>query len=120
MNGFNDVYRDALADEEWKRFPKTTYLVRDAQITHPMETISFGEKDSASSGFYLDLLVAEDYYTVLDERRHNKKGAREGESNFAWFDGSVRPMKFGKSTCPINLWAISDPWRKKESLCRPR
>jgi prepilin-type N-terminal cleavage/methylation domain-containing protein/prepilin-type processing-associated H-X9-DG protein len=120
MNGFNDVYRDALNDEEWKRFPKTSYVVRDEQIVHPMDTIAFGEKSSVSSVYYLDLLIAEDYYTVLEERRHNKKGARDGESNYAWFDGSVRPIKFGKTTCPINLWAVSDAWRKKESLCRPR
>jgi prepilin-type N-terminal cleavage/methylation domain-containing protein/prepilin-type processing-associated H-X9-DG protein len=120
MTGFNDVYREGLSDDEWKKFPKVNYAVRDSQIIHPMETISFGEKSSASSSFYLDLLVAEDYYRVLEERRHNRKGAREGESNYAWFDGSVRPMKFGKTTCPINLWAVYDSWRTKTSLCRPR
>jgi prepilin-type N-terminal cleavage/methylation domain-containing protein/prepilin-type processing-associated H-X9-DG protein len=120
MNGFNDLYREALNDEDWKRFPKVNYNVHDSQIVQPQNTISFGEKNSTSALFYVDLLVAADYYTVLEERRHNRKGPRDGESNYAFFDGSVRQLKFGKSTCPENLWAVLDTWRKKESLCRPR
>ena len=123
MNGLDDVYKDNLSDTEWKKFPKSAFVVRDALIAHPGETVSFGEKNSASSAFYLDLLISPDNYFVdLEERRHGGKGSTSAlaDSNYAWFDGSVHALKFGKSTCPINLWAVSDAWRTKASLCRPR
>jgi prepilin-type N-terminal cleavage/methylation domain-containing protein/prepilin-type processing-associated H-X9-DG protein len=123
MNGFDDLYKDSVSEADWKRFPKVNYVLHDSQIVHPAETISFGEKNSQSRAFYLDLLLApDDYYTELEERRHGNKSAdtHQGESNYAWMDGSVHALKFGKSTCPINLWAVSDYWRTQASLCRPR
>ena len=38
-------------------------------------------------------------------------GSRGGGANYAFFDGIVRFLKFGKSVYPINLWAIVDKWR---------
>jgi prepilin-type N-terminal cleavage/methylation domain-containing protein/prepilin-type processing-associated H-X9-DG protein len=123
MNGFDDVFKEGLTEADWKRFPKTTYLVRDSQIVHPMDTISYGEKATTSSAFFLDLLLdTENYFSELNESRHNRKGGNErsGESNYAWLDGSVHALKFGKGTCPENLWAVYDSWRTSAALCRPR
>jgi prepilin-type N-terminal cleavage/methylation domain-containing protein/prepilin-type processing-associated H-X9-DG protein len=123
MNGFDDVYRDNVSDAEWKRFPKISYLVNESSFPYLMDTVSFGEKNSASTAPWLDLLADPNgYYLELEERRHRGKGtvSRFGQSNYAWLDGSVRALKFGKSTCPINLWAATDKWRTEASLCRPR
>ena len=48
----------------------------------------------------------------LEHARHNgKPNRRSGSSNYAFADGSARPLKFGRSITPINLWAITDKWR---------
>ncbi len=122
MNGFNDVYKENLADAEWKKFPKVAYLVRDSQIPHPDDTVTFGEKNTYSVASYIDLLIfPNDYFRELEERRHGKTGeTRLGESNYAWADGSVRSTKYGKTTCPLNLWAVYDKWRTDTTLCRAR
>src|SRR5207237_395263 len=115
--------RDNLSDADWKRFPKVTYLINESLFPHPIDTVIFGEKNSESRAFYLDLLADPNtYYLELEERRHVGRGtlSRFGQSNYAWLDGSVRALKFGKSTCPINLWAATDKWRTDASLCRPR
>jgi prepilin-type processing-associated H-X9-DG protein len=120
MNGFDDLYKESQNEEEWRRFPKTTYVVREEQIPHPMDTIAFGEKSSDSAAFHLDLLLDPDnYFNALNESRHGASG-HAGESNYAWIDGSVHSLKFGKDTCPINLWAALDNWRTQAALCRPR
>jgi prepilin-type processing-associated H-X9-DG protein len=38
--------------------------------------------------------------------------SRTGGSNFAFADGSVRFLKFGKDVWPENLWAVLDDDRK--------
>jgi prepilin-type N-terminal cleavage/methylation domain-containing protein/prepilin-type processing-associated H-X9-DG protein len=123
MNGFNDVYRDGLSDAEWKRFPKVNFYVHESAFVIPTQTVSFGEKNSESSAFYVDLLIDPDgYFQELEERRHRGKNttSRMGQSNYAWLDGSVRAMQFGKTTCPENMWAASAKWRTDATLCRPR
>jgi prepilin-type N-terminal cleavage/methylation domain-containing protein len=122
MNGFDDAYKDNVSDADWKKFPKVAYLVRDSQIVHPAETVTYGEKNSYSAAFYLDLLIfPNDYFRELEERRHGKTGeTRLGESNYAWADGGVHSAHYGKTTCPLNLWAISDKWRTDTTLCRVR
>jgi len=122
MNGFDDVYKENVSDADWKRFPKVAYLVRESQIVHPVETVIYGEKNSYSVAFYVDLLLfPEDYFRELEERRHGKTAdVRLAESNYAWADGSVHSVKFGKTTCPLNLWAVTDKWRADTTLCRAR
>jgi prepilin-type processing-associated H-X9-DG protein len=48
-----------------------------------------------------------------------KRGGRAGVSNFAFVDGSVRSIKYGGSTYPLNLWAISDADRKQYAFIAP-
>ena len=47
------------------------------------------------------------------------KGGRTGGSNFAFVDGSVRYLKYGRSTWPLNLWAVSDADRLSYAFIAP-
>jgi len=93
-------------------------------VVHPSGTIEFGEKDSDSGAFGVNLFQSpsSSYLADLAENRHNNPShaAHGGGSNLAMTDGSVRFMRYGESTCPINLWAVLDQWRTYEALCRPR
>jgi prepilin-type processing-associated H-X9-DG protein len=56
--------------------------------------------------------------TELDQGRHatGASNSRSGGSNYAFVDGSVRYLKFGRSVFPINMWAISDKWRTNNAF----
>jgi prepilin-type processing-associated H-X9-DG protein len=47
------------------------------------------------------------------------KGGRAGGSNFAFVDGGVRFLKYGRSTSPLNLWAVSDADRASYAFVAP-
>ena len=44
---------------------------------------------------------------------------KAGGSNFPFVDGCVRYLRYGLSTWPINLWAISDADRRKLAFVAP-
>ncbi len=119
MNGFQETYtpEQILAS-------KSTTLpgLNETRIRHPIETILFGEKASACVKFYLLLEAdAAKYLPDLEEGRHGGSGATlstSGHGNYAFADGSVRSLKYGKALCPINLWAISDEDRVNYAVCR--
>ena len=54
---------------------------------------------------------------AIDQNKHNSSGGRskDGGSNFAFADGSVRLLKYGASLSPENLWAVTDQWRDAPS-----
>jgi prepilin-type N-terminal cleavage/methylation domain-containing protein len=126
LNGFNDIYRARLSDEEWIRFPKTIspIALKESTVERPSETILFGEKTAESSRLYVDVLAEPNtYFRELEERRHNRSpraGSNKGASNYALMDGSLRAIAFGKATCPVNMWCLTDLWRTNAALCRPR
>ena len=47
------------------------------------------------------------------------KGGRAGGSNSAFVDGGVRFLKYGRSTWPLNLWAVSDADRTSYAFVAP-
>jgi len=51
-------------------------------------------------------MVSEDDFRIVEQKRHNSG------SNYMFTDGSARNLRFGKSLSPVNLWAISDKYRK--------
>jgi prepilin-type N-terminal cleavage/methylation domain-containing protein/prepilin-type processing-associated H-X9-DG protein len=120
MNGFQDAYtvEELIA---LKVVPLTG--VREWTIRHPADTILFGEKAAQSVRFYVLLSSdAASYLSDLEEGRHG--GTREspnlsGNANYAFVDGSVRVLKYGKSLCPLNLWAITDESRLNYAICHP-
>jgi len=65
--------------------------------------VLFGEVNSGSRHFYMDLLegIGNDF-TDLEQTRH------QGSANYAFHDGSVRTLPFGDTLTPVNLWALTD------------
>ena len=85
--------------------------IRDTDLKRPAETILFGEKLSGSQHYYMDLFesVGNDF-TEVEQSRHSGRGAAGG-SNYAFADGSVRYLKFGKMLDPENLWCNVEYYR---------
>jgi prepilin-type N-terminal cleavage/methylation domain-containing protein/prepilin-type processing-associated H-X9-DG protein len=125
QNGFSDFFLQEFPPADWPGILKGgLYLaMRETSIDLPTETIVFGEQRPESGKFYVDILpVNEDYLNDLEESRHPKSSqrAKSGSSNYSFADGGVRPLRFGKSTCPVNLWAVTGGARTNAALCRPR
>jgi len=125
LNRFSDFFKDSLTAEDWTRFTKglSQVSLRENNLVYPSETLLFGEKSSDSTAYDLDLLKANGaYLDDLNEGRHGGSGKdpRTGSSNYTFTDGSVRLVKFGETTCPINRWGVLDSWRTDAALCRPR
>lgn len=125
MNGFSDHFVNTLSTEDWKRHVNGTLgaNLKLGSIQMPSDSIMFGEKKAASEEFHLNLFKPDSgYLEDLEESRHplNTMQSRNGSANFSFSDGSVRSIKFGGSTCPINLWAITEQWRTNAALCRQR
>jgi prepilin-type processing-associated H-X9-DG protein len=122
MNGFQDAILEmsgGALPPKGTPFP----ALRESAITRPVDTILFGEKASASAQFYLVLAVdASLYLSDLEESRHG--GAlgsfnQSGKSNYAFGDGSVRAIRYGRTLCPLNLWAVTDKGRTDYAVCGP-
>ncbi len=112
FNGFNDYFNGFPGNKETK--------MPENAITETSETVLFGEKDggdpanpsSGSGHWWMDYWMGDDYLE-LDQARHNKLNRGGGGSNYAFADGSARYLPFGRSLDPINLWFVTDEWRKK-------
>lgn len=110
FNGWNDyfsaVYGGSLPQASGKSMPEDS-------IPQPSQTITFGEKQTQSGHFYHDLPDLGNDWTDLEEGRHGRSApqARDGGSHYAFADGSVRFLGYGRSLSPVNLWAIVDEIR---------
>lgn len=125
MNGFDDFFQTTLSVAEWKGFTsgQLAATMPESAVQQGAETITFGEKQSASHAPYLNLFLPEaGYLNQMEESRHpaNAVGTTAGRSNFLFAEGSVRAIQFGHSTCPINQWAVTAQWRTNAALCRQR
>ena len=119
MNGFGDAFFENQGNFDWQEKPSR---LPESAITLPSETIVLGEKTRASQRAWLDVLpLAADFLAELDEVRHGTPPARiDGRANYGFADGHVATIAFGKSTCPINQWCVTDRWRTHAALCSPR
>jgi prepilin-type processing-associated H-X9-DG protein len=93
----------------------------------------FGEKKNIGQATASDPLGAMDYFMDMQEGQGGNdadriehgchsvvhKGDRSGGSNFAFVDSSVRFLKYGRSTSPLNLWAVSEADRKAYAFIAP-
>ena len=110
MNGWNDWvqvdYPDYSSSTNSTRVPESA-------ITHPSDTVVFGEKLCDWDDFYMDFRGLDDVYRV-DQGRHDggKRGGNSGGSNYAFCDGSARFYRFGRTFYPINLWALIESQRQ--------
>ena len=125
INGWNDFFLDQLgSDLFWGQYMAGTYPkgMKESSVIHPSDTVMFGEKKNIAQATATDPLGAMDYYMDMfegsggndaDRIEHGchsviHKGNRAGGSNFAFVDGGVRYKKYGLTTSPLNLWAVSD------------
>ncbi len=123
MNGWNDYFKITLPPDAMKTFQAIldmtppqfswSYSVKLGDIPQPSETVLFGEKKSASPQAYMDFLQGQAGGDDINEVEHGRHGSggRSGKSNFAFLDGSVRSLGFGKSITPINLWSSTPAYR---------
>lgn len=116
INGWNDYFESILSQEDFEKFKafEWPYGMRLSRIREPSETITFGEKVTGSPHAYMDLLqgVKGNDIEELEHGRHGGgKDRRSGYSNYGFADGSVRPLKFGRSLEPVHLWAIIPKYR---------
>jgi prepilin-type N-terminal cleavage/methylation domain-containing protein/prepilin-type processing-associated H-X9-DG protein len=109
INGWNDYFSQTLDAAGWAQYKagKSPQSLSENAIQEPSRTIVFGEKDHDSGHFYMDFEFYDDVLQ-LDQSRHSVsvKNSRGGGSNYAFADGSASFEKFGRSLCPLNLWAI--------------
>src|SRR5438034_9873590 len=118
INGWND-YFDAQMGGNFSLNAIVDKSMPERGIKEPSETIVFGEKrgDTPQHGhFYMDFLegpIVGNDVTEVDQSRHSTvaKNSRGGGSDYAFADGSIRFLKFGKSFIPVDLWATEDKWR---------
>jgi prepilin-type N-terminal cleavage/methylation domain-containing protein len=114
MNGWNDYFETTLSPEQWENYKiyKWPGGMRQSVIPHPSDTIIFGEKEANSLHVHMDFYQGNgNDIDELEQGMHDKGLNRSGISNYAFTDGSVRGVRYGKTLAPLNLWAITDSWR---------
>jgi prepilin-type N-terminal cleavage/methylation domain-containing protein/prepilin-type processing-associated H-X9-DG protein len=114
INGWNDYFSNALT---------APVSMKEMAVLKPSDTLIFGEKKNlpgetppVSMDYFMDL--NEGFGNDFDKVEHGchsvvRRAKESGGSNFGFIDGSVRYLKFGRSTWPNNLWAVSDADRLK-------
>lgn len=128
INGWNDYFKRTLSDADFQAYMAASFpraSIKEVAITKPSETVLFGEKKNLqkdegvaiSAHYFMDLLegVGNDADQVERGCHSTSRSgtvSRSGGSNFAFADGSVRFLKFGKEIWPENLWAVTDEDRK--------
>ncbi|HAO67863.1 MAG TPA: hypothetical protein DCR17_14385 [Verrucomicrobiales bacterium] len=120
INGFNDYFAVTLSKPEFEEFKewRGSQNMKLVSIQNPSETIMFGEKKKDREDVHMDFYQGEgNDVEAIDQNKHNASGGQSesGGSNFAFVDGSVRLLKYGKSLSPKNLWAVTDQWRNAPS-----
>jgi prepilin-type N-terminal cleavage/methylation domain-containing protein/prepilin-type processing-associated H-X9-DG protein len=116
LNGWNDYFESVLSADDLKTYMDFKWPdgMKLAQVPNTAETITFGEKRTGSPHAYMDFLQGGSG-NDLEELEHGRHGGgndiRKRASNYAFADGSVRPLKFGLSITPVNFWAVTDKWR---------
>ncbi len=114
MNGWNDFYEPQSTNPPGPQFVEGMrgFSMLESAIKLPTETIIFGEKDNKSGHFYMDFLETPtgNDFDEVEHARHGLKAS--GGSNYAFADGSARFLLYGRSVYPVNLWAVTDAWRK--------
>jgi prepilin-type N-terminal cleavage/methylation domain-containing protein len=137
INGWNDFFFDQLNAGDWNLYMAGVYphaSLKENAVLKSSDTIMFGEKKNIAPGTAgdPDPQGAMDYFMDMYEPSsggggggpiptgndvdriehgcHSKvqKGNRSGGSNCVFVDASVRFLKYGGSTWPLNLWAVSD------------
>jgi prepilin-type N-terminal cleavage/methylation domain-containing protein/prepilin-type processing-associated H-X9-DG protein len=100
FNGWNDAFGSTIADV------KPGAMMRESGVSHPSETILFGEKKPNSNHYYMDLF--EGTGNDGSELNHIRHSAGRG-SNYIFADGHVSFLREWHSVGPrINLWGVTE------------
>jgi len=125
INGWNDYFFPTLSLEDFKLYIAGEYSrsdLKESAILKPSETVMFGEKKNGAFDYYMDILDSSGGRLGDDTDRLaqgcHPSGSRGG-SNFTFVDGSVRLVKYGGTTWPLNLWAIGDKDRQLAAFVAP-
>jgi len=136
INGWNDYFVSTLPGDDFSAYMSGRYPragMKESAVIKPSDTVMFGEKKNLAQATATDPLGASDYFMDMlegqggndaDRIEHGchaviHKGGRAGGSNFAFVDGGVRFLKYGRSTWPLNLWAVSDADRSSYAFVAP-
>jgi prepilin-type N-terminal cleavage/methylation domain-containing protein len=111
INGWNDCYKVEMGGS----FSMAAIIgkaMSEQRIEQPSETIVFGEKETVSGHYYMDMLegVGNDF-TEVEQSRHSATSRNSGGSVFVFADGSTRYLRFGQMLTPENLWAVENSFR---------
>ena len=108
LNAFGDYFEATLSPTDFEAYMNWDWPdgMPVEGIPESSDTITFGEKDSASSHVHMDFYQG--YGNDIEEVEHKRHTT---VSNFAFADGSVRSLAYGRSVTPLNLWATTDHWR---------
>ena len=119
INGWNDYFESTLSHSDFERFRQWRWPsgMKLSAIPNPSETIAFGEKRTGSRHYHMDLSQGQgNDVTEVAQDRHRTSGGgingRSGGANYVFADGSVRFIFYGRAVTPVNLWAVTDEWRK--------
>ncbi len=115
-NGWNDYFNAHLSASAYNNFLSSSpgrSMAEDA-IERPSEVILYGEKTNVSGDFYFDFMPSAGADAPqLEQSMHGSRRSNTapGSSNYAFADGGVRPLAYGRSLDPINQWATEEYWR---------
>jgi prepilin-type N-terminal cleavage/methylation domain-containing protein/prepilin-type processing-associated H-X9-DG protein len=137
INGWNDYFFETLGSD-FAAYLNATYPrgLKESLVLKPAETVLFGEKKNiaqptatepyGSADYYMDMYELSGGMAGNDEIRiehgcHSvlHAGDHGGGSNFAFVDGSVRYVRYGGTTWPLNLWCLTDDDRQKNAFQAP-
>lgn len=101
INGFNDRFADQTGTRNLGDYTGMA-MVRGI-IWNPSDVAIWGEKDTGSQHFYLDILegLGNDF-TELEPNRHGP-----GIANYGFVDTSVRVVKYPEALTPVNIFGVT-------------
>jgi len=112
INGWNDYFFVTTGKSDVINYEGM--FIKENVLTHPTETVAFGEKETESMHYYMDFLEGNgNDLEEVEQSRHSSRGPKSGSggSNYAMADGHATYLKFGSSLSPLNLWAVTDTYR---------
>jgi prepilin-type N-terminal cleavage/methylation domain-containing protein/prepilin-type processing-associated H-X9-DG protein len=114
VNGWNDYWQENGTNVSVGNLNGIVgTAMPETAIKDPSETILFGEKQTESPHYFMDFLETasgNDFDEVEHARHMGLKSS--GGSNYAFADGSARYLRYGRAVSPLNLWAVTETWRK--------
>jgi prepilin-type N-terminal cleavage/methylation domain-containing protein/prepilin-type processing-associated H-X9-DG protein len=125
INGWNDYFADSLSADDMAQYMAGTLpqsSLKEMAVIKSSETVLFGEKKNIATDYFMDCLEGQGNDTDrIEHGCHSavRKGPGVGGSNFGFVDGSARYIKYGGSTWPLNLWAITDADRLSYAFVAP-